>query len=376
MNETQVNEMDIYNLFQPTGLLYGKEIQLPNFIRDHKFNQKESSLALIASAYVFINQLWLDYRNEGLLSIVSYFDIFCDTRINEQNINILTLEKLFERYLFDKTNYSSNREKAISLSLIFFDIIAYNNWLKSGKRFSKDRYDYELIQVIKLVISCLKVDGISKEEKDFLTKLLSILNLKQECINELQTCIDSPKKLEVDFSIFETTLFKKYVLEQCILVSWFDFQVSKKEIKFFETVAEKIQLPKEELDRSSFAVECFMLKNYTKLPELSTESKQNQIASNIKNRVSKFFDKNKKRIIQEVNESKELVDLMNKSRKQKLTDEEKKKVKTQLLDILKIIPSFTIFILPFGSIILPILLKIIPNHLLLPSSFIDEKKEE
>ena len=56
-----------------------------------------------------------------------------------------------------------------------------------------------------------------------------------------------------------------------------------------------------------------------------------------------------------------------KSTKSDLDTEEKKKVKKQLLDICKTIPSLTIFLLPGGSILLPLLVKFIPQ--ILPSSF-------
>ena len=46
---------------------------------------------------------------------------------------------------------------------------------------------------------------------------------------------------------------------------------------------------------------------------------------------------------------------------------EKKKVKKQLLDICKSVPSLTIFLLPGGSLLLPILIKFIPK--MLPSAF-------
>ncbi|MNS45611.1 LETM1-like protein [compost metagenome] len=50
-----------------------------------------------------------------------------------------------------------------------------------------------------------------------------------------------------------------------------------------------------------------------------------------------------------------------------LDAKEKKKVKKQLLDICKTIPSLTIFLLPGGSLLLPILIKFIPT--MLPSAF-------
>ena len=59
--------------------------------------------------------------------------------------------------------------------------------------------------------------------------------------------------------------------------------------------------------------------------------------------------------------------LLAKSTQHDLDANEKKKIKKQLLDICKSIPSLTIFLLPGGSLLLPILIKFIPQ--LLPSAF-------
>jgi hypothetical protein len=72
-------------------------------------------------------------------------------------------------------------------------------------------------------------------------------------------------------------------------------------------------------------------------------------------------------LTKEIKESGELMQLLAQSTSKDLTKEEKKKVKKQLLDICKTIPSLTIFLLPGGSLLLPILIKFIPQ--LLPSAF-------
>ena len=54
--------------------------------------------------------------------------------------------------------------------------------------------------------------------------------------------------------------------------------------------------------------------------------------------------------------------------------EEKKMVRAQLLDIFKSIPSLAIFMLPGGALLLPLVVKFIPN--LLPSSFNKGIEEE
>lgn len=83
--------------------------------------------------------------------------------------------------------------------------------------------------------------------------------------------------------------------------------------------------------------------------------------------ITELLQKNKKRLYKELSQSKELMQLLTKSTYQKLTEEEKEKVKAQLLDILKSIPAFAVFMLPGGALLLPLLIKLIPD--ILPSSF-------
>jgi hypothetical protein len=66
---------------------------------------------------------------------------------------------------------------------------------------------------------------------------------------------------------------------------------------------------------------------------------------------------------------------LNKSISQDLTEEEKAKVKEQLYDILKTIPALAIFLVPFGTLILAILIKYLPFNIL-PSAFASENEIE
>ena len=85
------------------------------------------------------------------------------------------------------------------------------------------------------------------------------------------------------------------------------------------------------------------------------------------NTVKLLVLRNKNRLIRELNESGELLVLLSQSAQRDLSPEEKHKMKEQLLDICKTIPSLTIFLLPGGSLLLPLLVKWIPT--LLPSAF-------
>ena len=76
--------------------------------------------------------------------------------------------------------------------------------------------------------------------------------------------------------------------------------------------------------------------------------------------------------MKEIEETKELSELLVKATIKPLTMEEKQKVHDQLMDIAKTIPALAIFVLPGGGVLLPILIKVLPFNIL-PSSFQEEK---
>ncbi|MGJ8743126.1 LETM1 domain-containing protein [Polaribacter sp.] len=83
-----------------------------------------------------------------------------------------------------------------------------------------------------------------------------------------------------------------------------------------------------------------------------------------------LIHRNKLRLEQELRQSKEAVSLIKKSTHANLSDEEKEKIKIQLLDICKAIPALAVFLLPGGALLLPLLIKLIPD--ILPSAFQDD----
>jgi hypothetical protein len=87
-------------------------------------------------------------------------------------------------------------------------------------------------------------------------------------------------------------------------------------------------------------------------------------------RISFVVKKNKDSLLQEIRESKELFELVERSKKESLTEEEKEKVRIQMIDVLKTIPAFVIIALPGTFLTLPILLKILPKEAF-PTSFQD-----
>lgn len=86
-----------------------------------------------------------------------------------------------------------------------------------------------------------------------------------------------------------------------------------------------------------------------------------------KDEIKELLLKNQKRISKEISLNKELVRLIGKSTTEKLSAEEREKVKYQLLEVFKSIPALAIFLLPGGMILLPLVAKLLPD--IMPNAF-------
>lgn len=139
------------------------------------------------------------------------------------------------------------------------------------------------------------------------------------------------------------------------------------ELAFLNEIILKSKLDDAKLKESLSTINTFITTYKDEIPYFNYAHPVKHFYDQTNKTVTKLITRNKKRLTKEIKESQELMLLLAKSTNKELSAEEKKKVKKQLLDICKTIPSLTIFLLPGGGILLPILIKYIPQ--LLPSAF-------
>jgi hypothetical protein len=121
-------------------------------------------------------------------------------------------------------------------------------------------------------------------------------------------------------------------------------------------------------------VNTFYITNQDQIALLGSKNLVKNFYDNSSKMVMKLIKRNSKRLLKELSESKELMVLLTKSTTRDLTDEEQKKMQTQLLDLIKSVPSLAIFMLPGGAILLPLFVKLIPK--LLPTAFDDNRIDD
>jgi hypothetical protein len=181
------------------------------------------------------------------------------------------------------------------------------------------------------------------------------------------TTIDSIEFTDLKLTKYNEILEKLYLLDIAQMALWSDQQLEADENSFLEKISNILKIDIQILEKSNNEIRRFITAYKSEIPFFNYSNPIKHFYDQANKNVTKLIIRNKDRLTKEIKESGELMQLLAKSTSKDLSKEEKKKVKKQLLDICKTIPSLTIFLLPGGGLLLPILIKFIPQ--LLPSAF-------
>jgi hypothetical protein len=181
------------------------------------------------------------------------------------------------------------------------------------------------------------------------------------------TTIDSIAFSDLKLTKYSEILEKLYFLDIAQMALWSDEKLEENEIQLLQQISHDLGLDPLILEKSKNQINYFIQQYKAEIPFFNYSNPIKHFYDQANKNVTKLIIRNKDRLTKEIKESGELMQLLAKSTSKDLSKEEKKKVKKQLLDICKTIPSLTIFLLPGGGLLLPILIKFIPQ--LLPSAF-------
>ena len=287
-------------------------------------------------------------------------------KLEESLINTVTLP-----------GYSSlgNRQNIFAFSKLYFFLL----WARETTRNDSsmpDKYiemDKQLRQEMLIASAALiwADDYIASEEQQVFEKYIEQSGLEESKQKELGRRIREPvKKADVKCSFTQASI-SRYMVELLILLSFIDNQEAWQERELIENISQKLGFSSDELEELYITVAEFFSVNSERLEFLKNNAAAKQLQDYMNDKVFMLVKKNVGNIMQEIEETKELSELLVKATNTTLTMEEKQKVQDQLMDIAKTIPALAIFALPGGGILLPILIKVLPFNIL-PSSFQEE----
>lgn len=313
----------------------------------------------IAKALAFYNEM----NPEG-------FNLF--KKVLPESSPSLNLEKIIDsRVQTNIDSISKNFSHILTNALLFIDILAFRQYLIHGA--IPEKYLKKIEEaIINIVSLALKTKSTKSKYDDLLIKLFesSVRYTKLSKVN-IQSRNFGMEELELNY--FTSELEKNYLIDMAGMALWSDGVIEKNEAYFLHKLAELMAVSDDFVTESMAKTNKFITNYKDEIPYFNYSNPVKHFYDQTTQTVMKLITRNKNRLVKEIFQSKELMLLLAISTRRDLDEKEKKKVKKQLLDICKTVPSLTIFLLPGGSLLLPILIKFIPR--LLPSAF-NENLEE
>jgi hypothetical protein len=364
--------LSFYKSCRKTGFIYGYVV---NFQLKENLNTTKWSYDEITKVG-FLNTLFSVYSlenkavnsNDFISAVYQFYKI-----IQPENLNFIKkmlpegshssrLEKVIDdRIQTNQNSISKNFSHIITNALLYIDVLAFHSYLKN-KELAPDYLKNVESDCIKIVSLALK----TKQNKTKYDELLVKLFENSIRYTKFST-IDSIEFSDIKLLRYTELLEKLYLLDIAQMALWSDEKLEENEIDFLKNINADLGLEATILEKSIDDINFFINQYKAEIPFFNFSNPIKHFYDQANKNVTKLIIRNKDRLTKEIKESGELMQLLAKSTTKDLSKEEKKKVKKQLLDVCKTIPSLTIFLLPGGGLLLPILIKFIPQ--LLPSAF-------
>lgn len=366
---------DLYSKLREVGFIYGTSVDsiLPH-ASDIKYSEEEQTKINLFTALAVTYFDTIQDGNEedfvdALLEFYGYLDIrksffsFINTLVTGKSEK---LEKIIHtRIQTNESIFQKNFSHLLTNALLFIDVLSFEHFLIHDK--DPITYATELEATLtNTVFLALN----SKQEKDDHDKLL--VKLFASSVRYTHVSLEEEASFDhIDLENYTDELEKRYILDLTSLAIWSDKKLDTSERAFINALGAELGFNQKTVSTSVASIYEFIDTNKENISFFNYSNPAQHFYNQTSRTVSLLVLRNKKRLIKEITESKDLMILLGQSTIRDLSAEEKKQVRKQLLDICKTIPSLAIFILPGGSLLLPLLVKFIPQ--LLPSAFNENK---
>ncbi len=380
---TEINPNEFYTKVRETGFVYGHIITLNTKIPIQIQGWMENEISKVALLNTLYGVYELTTRENNpenfVMKAVNFYN-----EMNPQGFNLfrkvlpnsapsLNLEKIIDSRVQTNVDIiSKNFSHIVTNALLFIDVLAFRQFLIHGK--IPEKYLKKIEEVIVSVVSlALETKSNKSKYDDLLIKLFeaSVRYSKFSQVS-VQSQNFGMEELKLDYLTHE--LEKKYLIDLAGMAFWNDRILEKNETYFLHKLAVFLKISDDFVTESIVKTNEFIIKYKNEIPYFNYSNPVKHFYDQTTQTVIKLIARNKNRLAKEILESKELMVLLAYSTRRDLNEKEKKKVRKQLVDIFKTIPSLAIFLLPGGSLLLPIFIKFIPT--LLPSSFNENLENE
>jgi hypothetical protein len=382
-------EHSLYRLIQPTGLMYGQGVGDVDYPNQQDWDEKDKMKVLLAESLVSSSLLYYDKPVTGPDDVSKvivrtmenignfYNNIFPElatptkTLFGRKKSALELAEKILDKRIEHTTGFQGNFWiYFFHNSLLFLDVFIFGQWIHTNAdRIVADFFRYEReelrFSVAKVIAAASHANKeVAFEEKKLFEFFLSSTNLSAEKRKEAQKIFEDGVDIaDINLPSENSWILKKFFFEMAILTIWVDKKVEQTELDFLKKFCYHLGFNDDDLENSLIAIEGFVLEHWEQLEYLQNKQDYNQVSEQFIKRISRVAEKNKGRLMKEIQNSDDVMNLLKKARANELSLEEKERMRKDLIQMLKTIPTFVIVSLPQKFLTLPILLKILPKNL-------------
>lgn len=364
----------------PTRAIFGHRLNTKNWTKEERLKV----LLFEALLFVHLKTGGRVDKDEFLSRLISFYGDH-NARTLSKTLSFFKkedpeekVEKILSKRVDIKFNLLDNKwwVNGLNNAFVYLDVILfYDHCMNFNKDALHDYSDFAQEALTAITLATHADGEVSSVERDLFTVFLASANLSDELRDLAKDKFEHGATLQ-DFgeNIQGRWLLKRFLTDISVLTMFSNYEIGKEEKEYTEELRVFMDIPESEMEETVMFIENFIIANRSKSEILNDSASLEKVYGSFTNRWKKILVRNKEKVIIELSESKELVKLMKKSMKEDLSPEEKEKVKDQLKDILKSMPAFAVFMIPGGTFLLPMMMKIIPD--LLPSAFKDNEIEE
>jgi hypothetical protein len=381
-------EHSLYRVIQPTGLMYGQAISAIDHPDASKWDEKERMKILLAESLISSSLLYYDKSiksaeelSEVIMKTIEHIGNFYNNIFPELATPSKTLfgrkktplelaERILDKRIDHTVEYKQNFwSYFFHNSLLFLDIFIFGQWIHTNAdRIVSEFFKYEREELRFSVIKVIALAAhsnmhIAPEERKLLEYFLQGTGLTSDRKKEATRIFEQGVLLEeINLPTNNSWILKKYFLEMAILTLWADKKVEGQEEDFLKKFCRYLDFNDDDLENSMIAMEGFVLEHWNQLEILQNKADYQQVSDKFIERISRLANKNKIRLMREVQESDELMSLLNQAKSSELSEADKARMHQLLLMVLQTMPTFAIISLPQHFLTLPILMKILPQN--------------
>jgi hypothetical protein len=391
----------LYDLLQPSGLLYGLPANIPihyksllRALRTEKLSNREKvkviltesflNSGLVSPRYHDINQKIdvADAQLESAINIGKFYQALYPDLLPSKKQGLFRRSpkglELSEHMINTRVEQPAAKRKLwndfFQSSLYFLDVVHFGRWLHLHKQNGSgdkilEQHRADRLLLFKVIVAAAYANKVVEpEEKKLLQNFLALARFDEETQKETsQLLAHGINMASLGLEQVDSLIMKRHLMELAILTVFADREINRDEEVFLEAFRKALKIKPVTFYSSEVAVGSFMLENWQHLAHQQDEEKLNQLGKKLLSRIYKLTCQDEDHFRASVENNKDLRKLLLKMNHEKLSTEDRNKIRQELFRVISALPSLVGIALPKNFLTFNRLMEIFPEAFLTTS---------